>query len=83
MKYTIDFELPDNDTVLKNIKSTFVEWTVWGFSGYCKAKPAEKNGHKINLRQYPSAWKCSECGSKHFDFDDKYCSQCGADVRGN
>ena len=49
-----------------------------------KAGISHKNiAHKINLHQYPAAWICSSCGSKHFDFSDKYCSYCGADVRVN
>ena len=57
------------------------------FSMYLKryfmqsAQPGQNIAHKINLHQYPAAWICSECGSKHFDFSDKYCSYCGADVR--
>ena len=39
MKYTIEFELPDNDFVLKGIKTQSVKWSVWGYSGYCYAKP--------------------------------------------
>ena len=45
------------------------------------AQPGQNIAHKINLHQYPAAWICSSCGSKHFDFSDKYCSYCGADVR--
>ena len=57
------------------------------FSMYLKryfmqsSQPGQNIAHKINLHQYPAAWICSECGSKHFDFSDKYCSYCGADVR--
>lgn len=39
-----------------------------------------KTGHKINQHQYPAKWICSECGAKHFDFSDKFCSKCGANV---
>ena len=39
MKYKIEFELPDNETVLKEIKTFPVKWTVWGYTGYCIAKP--------------------------------------------
>lgn len=46
------------------------------------AQPKRKTGHKINQHQYPAKWVCSECGAKHFDFSDNFCSQCGADVRG-
>jgi rubrerythrin len=47
------------------------------------AQPKRKTGYKINQHQYPAKWVCSECGSKHFDFSDNFCSQCGADVRGD
>lgn len=39
MKYTIEIELPDNPTVLKEIKYCPVHWQIWGFSGDAKAKP--------------------------------------------
>lgn len=45
-------------------------------------QPKHKTGYKINQHQYPAKWVCSECGAKHFDFSDNFCSQCGADVRG-
>lgn len=43
-------------------------------------EPQRKTGHKINQHQYPAKWICSECGAKHFDFSDKFCSKCGANV---
>ena len=43
-------------------------------------EPERKKGHKINQRSYPAKWLCSECGVKHFDFDDKFCSNCGTNV---
>ena len=42
MKYTIEFELPDNETVTEEIKTTFVKWSVWGYSGFAKAKQKEE-----------------------------------------
>lgn len=42
MKYMIEFELPDNDTVLNEIKTADVRWQVWGYSGYTRAKPAQQ-----------------------------------------
>ena len=39
MKYMIEFELPDNETVLEKIKYSFVKWELWGYTGYCIAKP--------------------------------------------
>ena len=34
MKYRIEFELPDNDTVIKNIEHADIYWRAWGYSGY-------------------------------------------------
>lgn len=45
------------------------------------AEPERKTGHKINQHTYPTKWVCSECGARHFDFSDNFCSQCGIDVR--
>ena len=42
VKYKIEFELPDNETVLKEIKTSPVKWAVWGYTGYCIAKPIKK-----------------------------------------
>ena len=42
MKYMIEFELPDNDTVLREIKTADVAWGIWGYRGYTKAKPAQR-----------------------------------------
>ena len=39
MKYFIEFELPDNETVLENIKVDCVNWSIWGYNGSAKAKP--------------------------------------------
>ena len=42
MKYMIEFNLPDNDTVLREIKTADVAWGIWGYRGYTKAKPVQK-----------------------------------------
>lgn len=39
-----------------------------------------RKGRKINQHSYPAKWLCSECGAKHFDFSDKFCSECGVNV---
>ena len=41
MKYRIEFELPDNEEIQRKIDFTYVNWSVWGFSGIAKAKPIE------------------------------------------
>lgn len=43
-------------------------------------EPERKKGRKINQHSYPAKWLCSECGAKHFDFSDKFCSECGVNV---
>ena len=42
MKYKIEFELPDNETVLKEIETSPVKWVIWGYTGYCIAEPIKK-----------------------------------------
>ena len=37
-------------------------------------QPKRKTGYKIDQHQYPAKWVCSECGAKHFDFSDNFCS---------
>ena len=39
MKYVIEFDLPDNETVCREIKTEPIKWAVWGYSGYAFAKP--------------------------------------------
>lgn len=39
MRYKIDFELPDNETIQKEIKKTLVQWNFHGYSGTCFAEP--------------------------------------------
>ena len=46
MKYVIEFDLPDNDTVLNNIKTAWVGWNVWGYSGTAHAKPKQPERKK-------------------------------------
>ena len=86
MKYTIEFELPDNDTVLKEINTARIYWAVWGFNGYCKAIPKRNPGKWIDetfkpwgLVHYP--YKCNQCG-EHNEVDSKYCPNCGAKMEG-
>lgn len=46
-------------------------------------EPERKNGKWIDL-DYTEAWlyKCDQCG-KRSDFKDNYCSDCGADMKGD
>ena len=98
MKYKIEFELPDNDTVLENIKSAWVHWGVWGYSGDVHAKPVveeeRKNGKWIVLSVNDSRGRrtgyhliqCVHCGFKkqiwHSADIPKFCESCGSEMRG-
>ena len=65
MKYTIEFELPDNDTVLREIKTEYVRWQVWGYAGYTMAKPARQTALTADdietIRIHLSAFKEELC----------------------
>lgn len=85
MRYKIEFELPDNDTVLKDINSAYVGWTIWGYSGFTHAVPSDAPERK------KGKWidgKCSACG-EHAPFwpmastyyKSDFCPHCGADMR--
>lgn len=39
MKYTIEFELPNNKTIEDELQGPYVSWVVWGHAGVAKAKP--------------------------------------------
>lgn len=41
MKYKIEFELPNNETIQKEIGGAYVRWGIWGYSGIAKAEPIE------------------------------------------
>ena len=51
MKYTIEFELPDNEGVLTGIKTEYVKWTVWGYSGLSRAKPILKKKNQKKQKE--------------------------------
>ena len=77
MKYKIEFELPDNEVVQKEIKHTRIKWMVWGYDGYAKAIPSAdrpqgewiesfkrvevKQGTYIGTKFVHDGWSCSEC----------------------
>jgi len=70
MKYVIEFDLPDNDTVMNNIKTAWVGWTVWGYSGIAHAKPKQPE-HKKGTDS-----GCTFLTCKHGGFGDDACSNC-------
>ena len=74
MKYVIEFDLPDNDTVLNNMKTALVGWNIWGYSGSAHAKPKQperKTGKWIyEEKDGQDGWYCSECeGFIPWDYD--------------
>ena len=81
MKYVIEFDLPDNDTVLNNIKTAWVGWNVWGYSGSAQAKPKQPERKKGRWFWTDGMYACDQC---HEVLDEKspFCPMCGADMRG-
>ena len=93
MKYKIEFELPDNDTVLQNIASEWVNWNVWGYSGHAKVKSVEPERGKGkwivpvprgSVISYSRAyWECNQCHKATFFGNEmNFCPNCGADMKG-
>lgn len=84
MKYIIEFELPDNETVLKDIKTDRVNWSIWGYSGQAKAKPALKEQEAVPVVQrefmHLLFWCCGSCGVA-ITHGDKFCRNCGKAVK--
>lgn len=52
MKYMIEFELPDNEIILQEIKNEYVKWAVWGYSGLSRAIPVlvkKQKEHEVQV----------------------------------
>ena len=89
MKYVIEFDLPDNDTVLNNIKTAWVGWNVWGYSGitHAKLKQPERKTGKWEKDTKTGRWRCSECYAFALKTDDgreslsDYCPVCGVKMK--
>lgn len=96
MRYAIEFDLPDNDILTKEIKTSHVYWQIWGYSGICRAKPVqtERKKGKWNFIG-DNMFECNCCGTpyttqqlnglRNYDTDPyapKFCPNCGADMRG-
>ena len=64
MKYAIEFELPDNETVLDRIKTADVYWSVWGYSGVTTVIPSERKTGRWEIVNIPPSvgTHCSVCG---------------------
>ena len=69
MRYMIEFELPDNETVRENIKHDEVSWAIWGYSGSAKAKNAEPDTYE---------W-CTDC--KEYDHNRHCCPRWNRVIR--
>lgn len=59
MKYKIEFDLPDNETILKEIKTEPIKWAVWGYNGYAFATPVKIKAPRTtqSLRSYVKEMK--------------------------
>ena len=79
MIYTIEFELPDNETVIKNIKTARVSWGVWGYSGVTHAQPVDKDTNVTCTDTQPDLIRCADC--KHYDRHDKRCKKWNHGIR--
>lgn len=84
MKYSIEFELPNNKTIEDELQGSYVSWSIWGYSGIAKAKPvAEPKKGRWIIHGEPPMYviECSFCGQKYFNHVGqslaKYCSNCG------
>lgn len=79
MKYTIDFELPDNETVLKEIKTNRVNWSIWGYNGQAKAKPILKEQEPVCV--YEAKINKCVCGNiVNRYYHPKFCGYCGKEL---
>lgn len=87
MRYKIEFDLPDNDTVLECIGSAYASWGVWGYSGYARVVSVDaerKTGKWVKVHGYCTpggdpVWCCSECGKGRHVYGVEHGSY-GADV---
>lgn len=88
MKYAIEFDIPDNETTRKSIKTDRVQWRFLGYGGYCMAQPVIHAHWEIIYESSAGVTdaKCSNCGFEslayendvHTDENCNYCPCCGA-----
>lgn len=88
MKYVIEFDLPDNETVLHNIKTAWVGWNVWGYSGNAYAKPKQPEREKGEWKysnHYGNRYRvCPFCKMERKDDLSTgwhFCPNCGSEMR--
>lgn len=68
MKYIIEFELPDNETVKKQIKYCPVHWQIWGYRGDTIAKPKAENIYDtLQAERIKTFDYCGTCNHKRCD----------------
>ena len=92
MKYAIEFDIPDNETTRKSIKTDRVQWRFLGYGGYCMAQPVIHAHWHFYGTEYvhQEDIMCSNC-KKNFTIDAyhycdigftkddlHYCPNCGA-----
>ena len=82
MKYKIEFDLPDNETIVKEIKTAPVQWAIWGYSGYAFATEVKtltmEDVKKINPPRIPTATEPRRIDGKHNHFIK--CGNCNYDL---
>ena len=87
MRYTIEFELPDNETVLDRVQAIPIQWGFLGFGGQAKAKPSTHahwilgGAHEFD-EGITNIMHCSNCKA-YFRYQGRkknvnYCYRCGA-----
>lgn len=89
MKYAIEFDIPDNETTRKSIKTDRVQWRFLGYGGYCMAQPVI-HAHWISLKDDSGYYRHCVCSNCAEDFNNDvswlsiemelplYCPKCGA-----
>jgi len=87
MKYAIEFDIPDNETTRKSIKTDRVQWRFLGYGGYCMAQPVIHAHWKYRYDTgiYQTEFLCSRCKelieTYYCTVDEveyEYCPHCGA-----
>ena len=90
MKYAIEFDIPDNETTRKSIKTDRVQWRFLGYGGYCMAQPVI-HAHWNEFSDYSGTCyaECSRCGLLWWieegtaeENEMFYCPKCGARMDG-
>lgn len=87
MKYAIEFDIPDNETTRKSIKTDRVQWRFLGYGGYCMAQPVIHAHweYRYDTGIYQTEFLCSRCNGLIETYsctvdevEYEYCPHCGA-----